>query len=49
MDLGKPVREEPLHVPDREVLPDTDPVEPPSPERTEPAPTDPREPEKVPS
>jgi hypothetical protein len=48
MDLGKPLREEPLQVPDREVLPATEPAEPTShPDRTEPAQT-PREPEKVP-
>jgi len=48
MDLGKPLREQPLQVPDREVIPATEPVEPSSPERTEPAPTQPeKEPAKT--
>lgn len=47
MDLGKPLREEPLQVPDRETLPTEQEPTPLPPERTEPVPT--REPEKVPS
>ncbi len=42
MDLGKPLQEQPLQVPERELRPEEAPVKEPSPEPT-------REPEKVPS